>query len=283
MIDKSLLPAEADVQYFQDNGYWRGGKVVDDSALAQLCAAMEEVYAGRYETGKAPWNPWSDGGDPGRIRKIDNAHWANDTIRQLALDETVGAMAARLMQTDEVRLWHDQLLYKPGQDQPDATRSGNVGWHQDHGYWRCAPPTLITAWVAFVDVDLSNGCMQVLPGSHQWGLLPHSDFFDGDLESMQARIEAHTGRPFVTAPLDLKAGEVSFHHCLTVHGSGPNTTNAPRRSLVMHLMPGDARYVSGTPDDKHMNAFLMQRGGGMHGDLFNGEAWPVLYAASSAG
>lgn len=280
MVKKELLPTDDDVRFFQENGYWLGGQVLDNDELTALHAAMDDVYANKYETGKPPWDPWKSNGNASQIRKTDNAHWSNLTIRRLALHETIGAMAARLMQTDEVRLWHDQLLYKPGQGSGQQSRAGNVGWHQDYGYWRCAPPTLITAWVALVDVDLRNGCMQVVPGSHRWGLLPHSDFFESDLDTMREKIAAHTGKPFETAACALPAGAVSFHHCLTIHGSGPNLSDGPRRSLAIHLMPADARYVGGSPDDNHMNAKLMQQRGGSDGDLFKGDLWPTLYPST---
>jgi ectoine hydroxylase-related dioxygenase (phytanoyl-CoA dioxygenase family) len=239
---------------------------------------MDDVFAGRFETGREPWaGGWKDRGDPADIRKTDNAHWANRTLRQLALNETIGAMAARLMDTPEVRLWHDQLLYKPGQGVAARSAAGNVGWHQDHGYWRCTGPDLITAWVAFDDVNLDNGCMQVVPGSQEWGLLSRGDFFDTDLGTMASRIQQLTGQPFQPVPCTLRAGEGSFHHCLTVHGSGPNVTDKPRRSLVLHLMPAHAAYQAGSPDDNHMNAILMRQGGGQDGELFQGEPWPTVY------
>jgi hypothetical protein len=277
IADTGLLPTVDDVRSFAERGFWLGGKVIDDGMIARVNAAMDAVYAGAYETGQAPWDAWQDDGNPAQIRKTDNAHWANRTIRELATHATIGAMAARLMDTPEVRLWHDQLLYKPGQPAQGKSSSGNVGWHQDHGYWRCAPPDLITAWVALVDVDEANGCMQCVPGSHRWGLLDQSDFFNTDLEGMRHKIAELAGKPFESVPCRLKAGEVSFHHCLTVHGSGPNATAAPRRSLVLHLMPQHARYIAGSPDDNHMNAVLMRRMGGADGDLFAGTYWPTLY------
>lgn len=280
MIDERLLPNDGDVQCYRESGYWLGGKVIPDAQLERLRSAMDEVYAGRFETGRAPnAGGWRDRGDPTEIRKTDNAHWANNAIRELAVNETIGAMAARLLGVDEIRLWHDQLLYKPGQGPQAASRAGNVGWHQDYGYWRCTSPDLITAWVAFDDVTLENGCMQLVPGSHQWGLLPHSDFFDTDLDGMRQRLEEHTGRKIETVAAALRAGEVSFHHCLTIHGSGPNATHRPRRLLVLHLMPGTARYIGGSPDDNHMNANLMRERGGKDGDPFAGELWPTLYVA----
>lgn len=50
------------------------------------------------------------------------------------------------------------------------------------------------------------------------------------------------GRPVPALPLLMRRGQVSFHHCRTVHGSGPNTSARPRRSLAIHLQPGDNRW-----------------------------------------
>lgn len=36
---------------------------------------------------------------------------------------------------------------------------------------------------------------------------------------------------------------MSFHHCKTIHGSGPNTAGEPRRAITIHLQPGDNRYI----------------------------------------
>jgi len=277
MIEKSLLPSESDVRFFEKNGYWLAGKLVDDERLERLREAMDQVYAGQFETGVAPWDGgWKPGDDPAKLRKTNNTHWANATLRQLATDPTLGAIAARLMRTEEVRLWHDQLLYKPGGGQAAATHSGNIGWHQDSHYWQCTVYELITAWVALGDVTQDNGCMQVVPGSHRWGLLDGSDFFNTDLEALKASIEGQSGRKFDLVPCELKAGQVSFHHCLTVHGSGPNRTDSPRRSHVIHLQPSHAYYLGGTASDEHMNVTLLRQLGGNSGDLFRGKHWPVL-------
>lgn len=276
-INSSLLPTDADVAFYEENGYWLGGKVLSDERLERLRNAMYRIWAAEFETGKEPWGgPWRLGDNPLAVRKMDQAHWTNLVMRELVTDPTIGAMAARLARANEIRLWHDQMLYKPGQG-PNAKGGGNVGWHQDHHYWQCAPTNLLTAWVAFDDVTLENGVMQVVPGSHKWGLLDANNFFEQDLDALKARIEQATGKPFKTVPCNLKAGQVSFHHCLTIHGSGPNFTHRPRRSLVLHLQPGDATWHTGTECDAHMNVILMKELGKQPGDKFEGPYWPRLY------
>ncbi|GGD73610.1 phytanoyl-CoA dioxygenase family protein [Paenibacillus nasutitermitis] len=275
MNDNQLLPQAADQDFFEENGYWISPKIIDDSRLQQLREHMEQVHSGIFESGHPPFAGYWKPEDGNGLRKTDNSHWADPVLRGLATDPLIGQIAALLMKADSIRLWHDQLLYKPGRPRVGQRNSANVGWHQDYSYWRAAAePSLITAWVAFDDVDLSNGCMQVVPRSSKWGLVNVNDFFEQDLTKQEKQIHLPEGEKFRTVPLIMKAGQVSFHHALTIHGSGPNTTDMPRRSLAVHLMTGETRYKAGTKGDNHMNVAIL---GGKDGDLFAGAPFPVLY------
>lgn len=277
MIREQLLPTDADVEFFGENGYWFGPKVLDDGEIAVLREHVDLVCAGDYETGNPPWSvSWQPGDDPQALRKIDNAHWADLTFRRLALNETIAAMAARLLGVPGIRLWHDQLLYKPGSGKP----TGNVGWHQDYNYWQCSDrDSMITAWVPFDDVTVENGCMLFVPRSHRWGLLPESDFFNQNLDGFEEKIAIPEGEKWTTVPVVLKAGEVSFHHSMTIHGSGPNVTDKPRRNLVIHMMSDGTAYRAGSVSEHHMNALLLNAPGGTP---YAGEFFPLLYPAARA-
>jgi ectoine hydroxylase-related dioxygenase (phytanoyl-CoA dioxygenase family) len=278
-MSEHLLPTEQDVRFFEENGYWVSPKIFSDDELKEIIERQERIYNEEYETGKPPWiGYWKKGDNPKKLRKTDNSHWSDLVLRRVATHPVIGEIAGRLMRADMIRLWHDQLLYKPGPN--TKTETANVGWHQDYSYWQCcAEPTLVTAWVAFTDVDLSNGCMQVIPRSHKWGLLEVSDFFEQDMEKLEAGLKKviPEGETFSPVPLIMKAGQVSFHHALTIHGSGPNLTDQPRRSMAVHLMTGETRYKAGSPSDMHMNVGFLN---GKDGDLFAGDAFPVLWQKS---
>lgn len=270
MLDQSLLPSEQDIAFFNEYGYWISPKIIDDERLALLKEHMDKVYNGEFETGRAPWNAWKD--KPG-LRQTDNCHWADYTLRELAVDPLIGQIAAMLLNTTSTRLWHDQLLYKPGTSKERV--KANVGWHQDYSYWQCvAEPTLLTAWVAFDDVTVANGCMQVVPGSHKHGLGKVNDFYEQDIDKQEEGLKESLGNLFRPVPMEMKAGQVSFHHALTIHGSSANTTDRPRKSMAIHLMSGESRYKAGTKCDNHMNVRLFQP---QDGELFVGEGLPVLY------
>lgn len=274
-VETQWLPDLTDINFFQENGYFITPRIIEEERLVRLRDHMERIFRGEFETGKPPLRYWQPGDNGRGIRQADNAFWADLTIRELATDRLIGQIAAKLIQTDSIRLWHDKLFYKPARG--PVLEGNNVGWHQDYYYWQCCQePTLLTAWVAFDDVTLDNGCVQVVPGSHKWGLLEASDFFEQDLEGQQASWKVPSQGAFEVKPIILKAGQVSFHHCLTIHGSGPNFTDKPRRAMSIHLMSGHTRYRAGTPADKHMMIKLMQP---VPGEPFTSEQVPLVYQA----
>src|SRR4051794_36786996 len=75
--------------------------------------------------------------------------------------------ASQLLGDKPVRFWHDQIFYKP------PKKGGVVAWHQDYSYWtRTIPIAHITCWCALDDATAENGCLNYIPRSHKWGLLP---------------------------------------------------------------------------------------------------------------
>ncbi|HRK73361.1 MAG TPA: phytanoyl-CoA dioxygenase family protein [Rhodothermales bacterium] len=277
-MNLSLLPTEQDIAFYRENGYWISSKIFSDEELAEIRTHHAQVIEGQYETGRTPhYNSHTPGTPLNQMIKIDNSHWADAVIARTVIHPVIGNMAAMLSGSKGIRLWHDQLLYKPSQN----AGTGAVGWHQDHHYWQCATPfNMLTAWIALVDVNEQNGCMEVVPGSHNWGLLNNNDFFEHDLDTLQKRIEAETGNPFRPAACPLPAGAVSFHHCRVLHGSRPNLSMAPRLSLVAHLMPDGTCYKANTPSDPHMNVRLLS---GRDGDPFAGPYFPMLWHESGTG
>jgi ectoine hydroxylase-related dioxygenase (phytanoyl-CoA dioxygenase family) len=192
------------------------------------------------------------------LRKNDYASLRVRELARLVSYPLIGATAAALSGASGIRLWHDQLLYKPV-DGPGVP--ANVGWHTDRQYWRsCTSTEMLTAWVGFHDVDEDGGSVSFLAGSHRWDVTG-LDFFSQDLTGPAARLTERGFRPDIR-PTRMRRGQVSFHHCRTVHGSGPNHGSAPRRSIAIHLQPADNRFADlltpdGTPA-RHANDELVR-------------------------
>ncbi len=262
-----------DKETFNIDGYWISPKLIDDEQIERLREAHERIWAGQYDGDGEPMHPLYLSDNPDALRKFDNGWWINDEVHKVVTDPFIGELCADLLEANEIRLWHDQVIYKPGIGDK-ATASGNVGWHQDYAYWQCSDtPDMITVWIALQDTDLTNGGMMTILGSHKWGLIPDSNsFFNQDMDQLKQKYAG--GRDWVEEPCILKAGQASFHHGLTFHGSGPNITNDPRLSVVAHVMKGGTGYRAGI--SRHDNIRLLGPRP-VNGQPFANDYFPVLY------
>lgn len=243
---KVAMPPDAGNRYRRD-GFFFSPPIIPADLIERVTARMDAVMAGEYETGEPPRRSWNPGDDPKRIRKIDQAHLSDRTIYELASHPEIGRWAAALLGAKRVQLWASQMLYKPPVG-PGGGVTGNVGWHQDKQYWRYLEGELFTAWVAVSDVKGASGPMRFLRGSHRWGLLDSGDFFGHDHEAQQKDIPVPEGERWEEVEAVLPPGAVSFHDRHTYHASGPNVSDAPRRSFAFHLRTENARPVEGRND-----------------------------------
>jgi len=271
------LIGDADIAEFHERGYWISPKLFDDEQIAALREAVLRTCRGERDFDNFPWLRFhcQDEASPA-VRQVCNAWWVNGVVRDAVMSPKIGYIGSRLMRTAEVRIWHDQVIHKPGVG-PDGggEKSGNVGWHQDCAHWQCANTTnFCTAWVALQDTDLSNGGMRTIVGSHKWGLMPEAyTFGEKDLEEMRRRFES-PDHEWIDEPCILKAGEASFHHGLCFHGSGPNLSTEPRLSFIVHMMPQDCGLKA--DGVYHENASLLGPDT-KDGDLFEGKFFPRIW------
>lgn len=239
----ALLPTEEDIAFYEEHGWYISKKVIPDEIIDEAILGSERFYRGERDallptnTGFTDWKP-EDGYDI--VRNNEFVSLQNKQLQKLVLQPIIGAIAARLARTSEIRLLDDQLVYKPPQDQSGKSA---VGWHADKAYWStCSSHKLITAWIPFHDCDESRGPLVVLDKSHHWSGIEDTRFFNNsNLEEMEEKFRTD-GRQVVKIPMALKKGQVSFHHCWTIHGSLPNYSNSFRLALALHLQDLDNHY-----------------------------------------
>ena len=241
--------SDTQVREFDRNGCLIGGKVIGDAQVDELRDELDRVIR-RHEAG------WGEGeSQPVMISKwgktpeeviwqIVNIWEASPAYERLLYLKPVVEAISQLAHHGDIQIWHDQIQYKP------PHHGGINNWHQDAPYWPVLKPeTPVTAWIALDDVDESNGCMWMVPGSHKWGnnvkmieKTPEEEFFKVGRDFVppaDAQINA-----VKIIPWPVKKGEVSFHHSMTWHGSHKNNSERPRRAIALHFMTGDARFVA---------------------------------------
>ena len=122
----------------------------------------------------------------------------------------------------------------------EPTDGKRVNWHQDASYWPLTPSKVITVWLAIDDVDEDNAPMQFIPGSHLHGQIPfeHSKPEDNNVLGQSVRNSDKYGEPI---SVTMKAGQISIHSDLLLHGSEPNTSDRRRCGLTIRYNPPDVR------------------------------------------
>jgi len=132
-----------------------------------------------------------------------------------------------------VCLTHNQFLTKL----PDVEDThSDIPVHQDSGYGRLEPPDDITVWFALTDTTIANGCLRVIPASHRQGLVDH-----GTAGVNPVLREVTTSEEPI--PVELAAGEAIAFTGLTLHGSGPNLTDAARTAFYARYCAPHVRMI----------------------------------------
>ncbi len=291
--ERELLPSEREVASYAERGWYLSGKVFTDEETDQLEAASERFYAGHRDR-TLPARPpklayWEPEQGPVQ-RHNDYIHYEDDTIARVLRKPLLGAIAARLAQADEIRAFQSTLIYKP----PVAGEQSNiVPWHFDRHYWaNCTSERMLTAFIPFHDCTVELGTITMVDGSHRWRETAVNDatslhFAERDRSQLEAMLEENArfnGTEVTKIPMEIPKGHVSFHHCRTYHGSGPNTADRPRRAISFHLQDGENRYREFTRSDGSAVSYnhdsLVRRTPEGTPDYSDPEFCPVLWRSS---
>ena len=128
---------------------------------------------------------------------------------------------------DEVYHYHHKMILK----EPHV--GGAWEWHQDYGYWYslgCLYPDMGSCMIAIDAATKTNGCLQVLRGSHRLGRLEHvktGEQTGADPVRVQAAMER-----LERVWCELAAGDAIFFHSNLLHRSNRNHTDEPRWCLI---------------------------------------------------
>jgi ectoine hydroxylase-related dioxygenase (phytanoyl-CoA dioxygenase family) len=223
--------APALVEQFRHEGYAAVGPVLTPEELAACRAAYDRIFHGTEKPSSYRNLGQREGEEtsPGAVLQIIDMHALDEAFRRILYKEELLDLAEALIGTPDLRLYHDQALYKP------PVHGDVVPWHQDNGYWHLDPPEAASCWIALDDADEGNGCMWVIPGSHRAGEVGHQR---AGQYIAQLKADAEES---LAVPVPLPAGSAMFHHCRTLHHTKPNHSPRQRRAWVIHYMPADTR------------------------------------------
>ena len=282
------MVTQEQVDFFQENGYLKFGRVLDSDGVEAMRAGLDAVIELELAEGDDSSPEFKYGhdrkgnqlnrgkGHPRAIHQYVNM-WKRDPHYEAAIHQPrIAGTARALLETPEVRLWHDQVISKPPHD------NGHFGFHHDFFFWPLSPPNIVSCWLALDDATVDSGCMHVMPKSHKDERFSVAARAAADAAAAKAREEGQEPPPNQWTerqtldishgiPVELKAGECMFHHCLNWHGTPPNVTERQRRAFVMIFMAQDVCYNNA----QSPNHVLVPTIEVADGERLTGDAFPV--------
>ena len=154
-------------------------------------------------------------------------------VGRFVMSQRLARIAAELLQTRAVRLYHDQSLYKePG--------GGITPAHADQYYWPLASDRTLTAWIPLQAVPVDRGPLGFYARSQSVSFGRDLGISDESEEKISQNMAQH-GFTYDVGAFDL--GEVSFHLGWTFHKAGANNSAQPRSVMTIIYMDADMRLL----------------------------------------
>jgi phytanoyl-CoA hydroxylase len=238
--------SRSEVEYFGRNGF----VIARNLAAHELCERMkalamrhlaEEIGPLEYEAQvKYPGSPASLVAPGGRtVRRLLQAYSRDPLFRDWATSRAIWDRLIPLLgtQVELSQAHHNCVMTK------NPAFSSATSWHQDIRYWSFQKPELISAWLALGQEHEENGCLLLVPGSHNIEF--RREQFDDALflrEDLEENRKTLQGR--VAAELD--AGDVLFFHCRLLHAAGRNRTSLTKFAAVFTYHDAGNRPLPGS-------------------------------------
>ena len=223
---KTILLTNQQKKEYQEKGYLVIKNLIAPEEVNQLRADYDRAVSGEIKVPEFAGNK-----KKGKVVQLQNPSqyipgWKYHVYFQKAWS------VARQLGGDDIEYGYDQIIFKP------EGATGETAWHQDAAYWKKdrSRQRALTCWLALSPAFKENGCMQFVPGSHLGEIQEHARITEKSeiTEALETKVDPSRA---VVCPLE--AGDASFHHCRTLHYTGGNFSDVPRRGLITHFFAKD--------------------------------------------
>ena len=251
------------IDFYQKNRYIKLKNVFDAEILAYYGDIISQKVAELNKNDK----PLDQRDTYGKaFLQIFNLWLQDEIIKEFVFSKRLAKIAADLMQTDGVRMYHDQALYK-------EAGGGITPWHADQYYWPLSTDKTITAWIPLQAVPLDMGPLEFSAGSHV--IVEGRELAIGDDSEVliQKKLRV-TDFKHVIEPFDL--GEVSFHSGWVFHRAGANQTNDMRKVMTVIFMDKDM-ILQEPENENQVNDWNTWCPGAKVGEVINSPINPILW------
>jgi ectoine hydroxylase-related dioxygenase (phytanoyl-CoA dioxygenase family) len=237
MMVKNMLPdldnfkniSAEQINEFRENGHvLTRGILTADEVTAYRKVIVDA--ADRYNTEKRKMEERDTYGKA--FLQIMNLWRVDEGVRRFVLARRFAKVAADLLGVDNVRLYHDQALFKePG--------GGPTPWHQDQYYWPIDTMNTVTMWMPLIDIDVAMGMLTFASGSHTKGRIFNYEISDAS-EGEFSKYVTENEFPVVRAE-SMKAGDATWHYGFTIHNAPGNSSSQMREVMTIIYVADGAK------------------------------------------
>ncbi|MDP6039605.1 MAG: phytanoyl-CoA dioxygenase family protein, partial [Candidatus Latescibacteria bacterium] len=236
-MSKFHIPQDAEEQ-FDERGYFVVRNIIDADAVLAVRNEVKRIID--VEEGFQLDKKRTDGIDvkgADAVRAVRDRNFLSEVLwRQWFTAEHVIELQQRFV-GDNVRVQGTSFFTKP------ARIGEGAPWHQDIWLWARDPSSRtreyktrhLSCWVALELVDLENGCLHVVPGSHKGEIIEHVKYADAVHEEIPRELVAQE----TPEPVPLNAGDAVVWQANMWHMSPPNLSDRTRWGGVMVTLPAE--------------------------------------------
>lgn len=238
-----MRPRELRREFFEQEGFLVVKEFFSRDEITRAAASQDAFYLG--ESDQQPEFVWPHPRPcQARTRKHPYASFFSSTLDQLLRDGRLARLIKDVCQIDELRFWHDQLLYEEHREMGTT----DYHWHREESRWlTCEARSMVTAWIPLTDFTPEMGPITLVPEG-------------GDLDAK--------------CRMALQGGDLVLFGKSLLHGNPPNFGDRPRRALAAHFASADLRYRP-HGNFSHVNESVVRRINGLP-DFQDERVCPVI-------
>ncbi|WP_054023982.1 phytanoyl-CoA dioxygenase family protein [Bacillus sp. FJAT-28004] len=212
--------SEQEVQFYKKNGYALHKKqLFSPEKMSELTNIFEEQWelVGRKLNSE-----------------LDTPHFRDERLLKFLLSDEVLDLVEPLIGPN-IGLWSSHFICK------EPLVGKQTPWHEDSAYWKgrlSRFDNIVTVWLAIDRSSKENGCMRVIPGTHNNGFSEYEQV-DGNDNIFDTEIRNKDESQAVY--FELEPGESSVHDSRIIHGAAPNKSEFRRCGYTMRYFSTEAQ------------------------------------------
>lgn len=216
---------------FRENGHTLTPGILDAQEMAVYRDVINQA-ALQYNTEKRDMEERDTYGKA--FLQIMNLWEVDAAVKQYTLAKRMAGIAADLLGVDNVRIYHDQALFK-------EPAGGPTPWHQDQYYWPLDTPNTVTMWMPLVDINVDMGMLTFATGSHKKGVVFNYEISDESEQEYEKYVKDNDFP--IARSATMKAGDATWHYGNTIHSAPGNKSGIMREVMTIIYMADGARVA----------------------------------------